>query len=71
MEEGFKKNQGSTGSMDKGGKRESLRDKLGDAVEKIGHKISERGAPGVGQKIHDLGDKIEGSHDNPNHPHDV
>ncbi len=52
-------------------KKASLTDKLGDAIEKVGHKISEAGAPGLGQKIHDLGDKLEKSHDNPSHPHKV
>jgi hypothetical protein len=49
----------------------SLGDKIGDAVEGIGHKISDLGMPSVGQKIHDLGDKFEKKHDDPNHPHDV
>jgi hypothetical protein len=40
-------------------------------VERAGHKISEAGATGLGQKIHDLGDKLEKSHKNPNHPHKV
>ncbi len=51
--------------------KEGLRDRLGDAIEKVGHKISEAGMPGVGQKIHDLGDSLEKKHDNPDHPHDV
>lgn len=49
----------------------SLRDTVGGLIEKVGHKISEAGAPGLGQKIHDLGDKLEESHKNPSHPHDV
>lgn len=56
--------------MNKSGK-ESLVDKVGNLVEKAGHKISEAGATGLGQKIHDLGDKLEKSHKNPNHPHKV
>lgn len=51
--------------------KEGLRDRLGDLVEKVGHKISEAGAPGLGQKIHDLGDKLEKDHQNPAHPHKV
>lgn len=51
--------------------KEGLRDRLGDIVEKVGHKISEAGAPGLGQKIHDLGDKLEKDHNNPSHPHKV
>ncbi|HVJ65814.1 MAG TPA: hypothetical protein VM901_11200 [Bdellovibrionota bacterium] len=52
-------------------KKTSLRDRIGGAVEKAGHKIAEKGAPKLGQKVHDLGDKIEKSHSNPNHPHKV
>ena len=48
-----------------------LADKAGDMMEKIGHKISEVGMPAVGQKIHDLGDKMERTHTDVNHPHDV
>lgn len=50
---------------------ESLREKAGNALEKAGHKISDAGAPKVGQKIHDLGDKLEKTHRNPDHPHKV
>jgi len=52
-------------------KSEGLRDRLGGLIEKAGHKISKAGAPGLGQKIHDLGDAIETKHRNPNHPHKV
>lgn len=59
-------------SMDDATKsNESLRDKVGDLAEKLGHKISDMGAPGLGQKIHDLGDQLEESHQDKNHPHDV
>lgn len=51
--------------------KSTLRDKAGDILEKAGHKISDAGMPGLGQKIHDLGDKIEKSHRNPDHPHKV
>jgi len=50
-------------------KKESLKDKAGNFIEKVGHKVSDAGAPKVGQKIHDLGDKLEEKHDNPAHPH--
>lgn len=65
------KDKSQTSSMDqrKTENRESLRDKAGDLIEKAGHKISEAGAPNLGQKIHDLGDKIEKDHKNPSHPH--
>ncbi len=48
-----------------------LKDKAGDLLEKVGHKISEAGAPKIGQKIHDLGDSMEKDHKNPSHPHKV
>jgi hypothetical protein len=48
-----------------------LTDKLGDGIEKLGHKISEAGATKLGQKIHDIGDKLEKHHRNPSHPHKV
>ena len=51
--------------------KNGFRDRVGDAVEKVGHKISDAGAPKVGQKIHDLGDRLEKDHQNPGHPHDV
>ncbi len=49
----------------------SLTDRIGNAVEGLGHKVSDMGMPSIGKKIHDLGDKIETDHDDPNHPHDV
>lgn len=52
-------------------KNTSVADRVGDAIEGVGHKVSDMGMPSVGKKIHDLGDKIEKSHDNPDHPHDV
>ena len=42
---------------------EGLAHKLGDAIEKVGTKISNAGAPKIGQAIHDLGDKLEHSQD--------
>lgn len=52
-------------------KKGTFTDKVGDVIEKVGHKISDAGAPGLGQKIHDLGDKLEKNHKNPEHPHKV
>lgn len=52
-------------------KEDSLKDKIGNAVEKVGHKISDAGAPNLGQKIHDMGDAMEKDHKNPSHPHKV
>lgn len=49
----------------------TLGDKVGGLVEKAGHKISDMGARNLGQKIHDLGDKMETHHKNPEHPHKV
>ena len=50
---------------------ESFKDKAGDVIEKVGHKLSEAGMPKVGQKIHDMGDALEDKHKNPSHPHKV
>lgn len=63
------KSQKSAMDQRKDENRESLRDKAGDMIEKAGHKIAEAGAPKIGQKIHDLGDKVEKTHKNPAHPH--
>ncbi len=52
-------------------KKTGLADRVGQVLEKVGHKISEAGAPGLGQKIHDAGDKLEKTHQNPKHPHQV
>lgn len=52
-------------------KSEGIMDRVGDLIEKAGHKISDAGAPGLGQKIHDLGDSLEKKHKNPDHPHKV
>ena len=43
-------------------KRDALRDKVGNVVEKLGDKVSKAGAGRMGKKIHDLGDKIEKHH---------
>ena len=51
-------------------KKSGFRDKVGEAVEKISHKITDAGATKLGQKVHDLGDKIETTHKNPQHPQD-
>jgi hypothetical protein len=51
--------------------KESFKNKAGDVIEKVGHKISEAGMPKVGQKIHDMGDALEDKHKNPSHPHKV
>ncbi|BEV68158.1 hypothetical protein AB1A81_07995 [Bdellovibrio bacteriovorus] len=47
----------------KQGEKESLSHKVGDKIEKVGQKISEK-APKTGKAIHDLGDKIEHMNDN-------
>ncbi len=56
-------------SKTQGASDTGIKNKLGEAVEKIGHIVSNAGAPGLGQKIHDLGDKLETKHSNPSHPH--
>ena len=53
------------------GQKETLKDKVGGALEKAGKSISDMGAEKIGQKIHDMGDKLEDSHKNPNHPRQV
>ena len=52
-------------------KVDAVRDTVGGAIEKLGHKISDAGAESIGQKIHDIGDALEADHKNPQHPHDV
>lgn len=52
-------------------KDRSFRNKVGEVLEKVGHKISDIGATKIGQKIHDVGDRMEETHDNKNHPHKV
>lgn len=66
-----KMNSEDVSSNLKGKKKSSLKNKAGEFIEKVGHKISDAGAPTIGQKIHDLGDKLEDEHDNPSHPHKV
>ncbi len=51
--------------------KESFKNKAGEAIEKVGHKIADAGMPKVGQKIHDIGDSMEDEHDNASHPHKV
>lgn len=51
-------------------KKSGLKDKLGEAVEKVGNKVSELGAEKIGKRIHDAGDKLETTHENPQHPVD-
>lgn len=52
-------------------KKSGWKNTVGEALEKVGHKISEAGMPKVGQKIHDMGDDLEENHANPQHPHKV
>ena len=58
-------------NFNKDKKSTGIADRIGNVVEKVGHKISDAGAPGIGQKIHDLGDKLEKDHKNSTHPHKV
>ena len=55
----------------KSGQKSGLMDKVGDALEKVGEKISDAGAKGIGQKIHDIGDKMEKTHKDSGHPEKV
>lgn len=51
-------------------KKSGLKDKIGEAVEKVGNKVSDMGAESLGKRIHDAGDKIETTHKDPAHPVD-
>ena len=44
-------------------KGEKFTERLGDKIERVGEKISDKGMPSVGSKVRDLGDKIEHSRD--------
>lgn len=46
-------------------------DRVGGAIEKTGEKIAKAGAPKLGQKVYNAGDKLETHHANPNHPRKV
>jgi hypothetical protein len=58
-------------NVNDGFKKKDLADKVGGLVEKAGKKISDMGAQKLGQKIHDLGDKLEDHHTDPIHPKKV
>lgn len=49
----------------------TLGDRVGGSVEKLGKKIADAGAPKLGQKVYNAGDKLETHHKNPNHPQKV
>jgi hypothetical protein len=51
--------------------KKSMGNKVGNLIEKVGQKIADAGTPKLGQKIHDLGDNLEKTHRNPDHPHKV
>lgn len=44
-------------------KKESFTHKVGDAIERLGEKVSDAGAKKLGQKIYQTGNKIEHSQD--------
>lgn len=46
------------------GPKKSITAKLGDAVERVGEKISQAGAPTIGNAISNAGDKLEHAQDN-------
>jgi len=54
-----------------GKKDETFRDKVGGAIEGVGQKLADAGAKGLGQKVYNVGDSIEETHKNPNHPKKV
>lgn len=43
--------------------KDSLSHKAGDALERAGEKVSNSGAPKIGKKISEAGDKLEHSQD--------
>ena len=45
------------------GKKDSFTHKVGDAVERLGEKVSDAGAEKAGAKIYKTGNKIEHSQD--------
>lgn len=57
--------------QDKKAQKPGLGERVGDAMEKAGQKISDMGAEKLGQKIHDAGDRLEKHHNNPNHPRKI
>lgn len=61
---GLKGEKMENSKFDKNDRKENFTRKLGDKVERVGEKISEKGAPGAGKSVRDLGDRIEHSRDN-------
>lgn len=51
--------------------KKTFGDRLGDKLEKAGKKIADAGMPKLGQKVHDLGDKMEKTHQSDKHPRRV
>lgn len=45
------------------GKKDNFTHKVGDAVERLGEKVSNAGAEKIGEKIYKTGNKIEHSQD--------
>jgi hypothetical protein len=45
--------------MDKFSKDQGVKHKIGDAIERVGEKISDMGASKIGQKVSQVGNKIE------------
>ncbi len=39
--------------------KESMSHRLGDSIERVGQKISDKGAPRVGEAVRKVGDKVE------------
>jgi hypothetical protein len=52
----------STDALLKGGhmhNKDSMSHRLGDSIERVGQKISDKGAPRVGEAVRKVGDKVE------------
>lgn len=48
-----------------GKKDESIKHKLGDAIERVGEKLSDMGASKLGKSVYSAGNKLEHSEDSP------
>jgi hypothetical protein len=49
--------------MDKFSKDQGVKHKIGDAIERVGEKLSDMGASKIGQKVSQAGNKIEHADD--------
>ncbi|MGE0526125.1 MAG: hypothetical protein AB7G93_05415 [Bdellovibrionales bacterium] len=47
-------------------RKEGIVQRIGDAIERVGEKLSRSGARRLGRKVYKVGDRVEHSQDNPN-----